>query len=147
MILYSEKKIQMTQRRLSEFSTIMFISDYMPRFCAIGYIFPSHPVLYDRLCGQRVFTAKHKRWQPYYFAYWQLYLAIFGHSKVSKLMSNQTSKGAFVIVSCIIIRMWWRTFFLLILSQNPTILCLTCFLDLFQPQAGAVDHLQQFKGG
>ena len=61
MFGYSENEILITQRRLGEFSTVMFISDYTSRFCEIGHIVPRCPVLYDRLCGQRVFTAKQKR--------------------------------------------------------------------------------------
>ena len=167
-------------------------------------------VLYDRLCGQRVFTAKHKRWQPDCFACCQLSSAVFGHSKARKRMFNYTTKGTFVIVSHRRIRcgggrsfwrfdhkillfyakrgfwlffnpkqvlltifvhkkvrkwvvnhtskgtpviifwsriiIWWKALFTILWSQNPSILWWTWFLDLFQPQTDAVDHLWTFKG-
>ena len=36
-------------------------------------------------------------------------LTIFVHSKVSKVVVNHVSKGTFVIIFWIRIRMWWRT--------------------------------------
>ena len=59
-LLYSKNEIQMTQRRLREFSTVIFIYDYTPRFRAIVQIFYCCPILYDCLCRQHVSTAKHK---------------------------------------------------------------------------------------
>ena len=133
------------QRMLHEFSTVMFISDYMSHFHAIGQIFSHCPVRYDLLCGQHVFTAEHNRSQPDYFACCQFYSAVFWHSKVRKGRVDYTSKGNFVVFYCRIIIMWWRTLFLVLWSQKPSKLCWTFFLDIFQPQAGDVDYLQPFK--
>ena len=103
--LYNKNERQITQRSLREFSNVMFISYSTSRFCAIRQIVTRCPVLYDGLCGQGMFTPKHKQWQPDCFVCWQLFSAVFGHSKVTKVMVNQTSKGAFVIVSWGKIRM------------------------------------------
>ena len=70
----------------------------------------------------------------------------FPYSKVMRLIDNHLSKGTFVISSWRRIRMWWNMSFLVLWSQNPSILCWTCFLALFQPQSDAVDHLWTFKG-
>ena len=66
----------------------------------------------------------------------QVLLTIFGHSKVRERVVNHASKGTFVIVFWSRIRMWWRTFFAILWSQNPSILCWTWFLAIFQSQAG-----------
>ena len=126
-------------------SNVIFIYDCTSRFCAIRHIVPRFPVLYDCLSSQRVFAAEHKRWQPYCIDCYQLSSAVFFHSKVRKGMVDQTSKDNFLIVYCRIIRMWWRTLFLVLWSQNPSTLLWTWFLASFQPWTGAVDHLQPFK--
>ena len=61
---YSENEILMTQRRLRELSTVIFISNYTSRFHAIRQVVPRCSVLYDRLYVRRMFTAKHNRSQP-----------------------------------------------------------------------------------
>ena len=66
----------------------------------------------------------------------QVMLTIFGHSKVVKGVVNHASKGTFLIVFWSIIRMWWRALFTILWSQNPSILCWTWFLAIFQSQAG-----------
>ena len=123
----------------------MFISDNTSRFRDIVQIVPRCTVLYDCLWRQRVFTAKNKWWQPDCFVCCRLSLDFFGHSKARKWIVHQASKGAFVVVFWIRIRMWWRMWFLVLLSQNASTLCWAPFLALFQPQAGAVDLLCPFK--
>ena len=85
-------------------------------------------------------------WVLVFFNTKQVMLTIFIHSKVIKGFYNHTSKWNLVISFWRIIRMWWRMLFTILWSPNPYILCWTWVLDLFQHQAGSVDHLWTFKG-
>ena len=58
--MYSENGTQMTHRRLCEFSTVMFIFGYTSCFCAIRQIVTCCSELFERVCGQCVFTGEHK---------------------------------------------------------------------------------------
>ena len=71
-----------------------------------------------------------------YFQPKQMLLSIFGHSKVGKVVVNHAFKGTIVIIFWIRIRIWWRTLFTILWSQNTSILCWTWFFDLFKTQSG-----------
>ena len=71
---------------------------------------------------------------------------ILGLSKVRKVVVHHAPKDEFVIVFLRRVIMWLRMLFTILWSQNPSILCWTWFLALFQLQAGAVDRLWPFKG-
>ena len=95
-------------------------------------------------------TDEQKWWQPDCLECCQFYLAVFGHSKVRKRMINQTSKGAVLIVSWRRIRMWWRKIFLVLWSQNPSVLCWTVFWLFFNPKQVLLTifgHSKVRKGG
>ena len=91
-----------------------------------------------------LFYAEHVFWL--FFNPNQVLLTIFGNSKVRKGFVNDASKGAFVVISWVIIRMLRWMLLTILWSQNPSIICWIWFLDIFHSLEGAVYHLQPFKG-